>query len=925
MTEGAINKVLYNVDQRANTTDAEKKTARDNIGAIGAEDIPEIVDDRYKLLQYPVDQTYASYAVIDRFEQDAQGVAKIHCSYLTVATDSADGLMSASDKAKLNTVAYNAEQNVQADWNETDPSSDAYIRNKPSQSVQVQADWNEANTTLPSFIRNKPTIPSGNQLLPSATSADADKVLAVDNNGNPEWRDAGEGLMAVAHDNTLTGDGTNGSPLSVNTNNIQEKLVPGTGITITGNTISAAAALTAGNGVQIVNDVVSARVDGTSIDFDQAGNLSVKSPLVLNGQGTQTVIGSNGVSAENTTTHASTAVTPNGVTLSDGTTSDTFGLDDLQKLNGIQSGAEANVQSDWNQSNSSADDYIKNKPDLSSFATKNELDDGLYTKQDTLTPGTGITITNNVISATVDPQVQADWAQSDSSAVDFIKNKPQNLVQDANYVHTDNNFTNTDKSKLENIQSGAEVNVQANWNETDSTSDSYIQNKPANIVQDANYVHTDNNFTSSEKTKLTGIQAGAEQNVQSDWDQTDTSADDFIKNKPTIPVVPPLKELVVGSGVTMVESEYAVTISTSAGTVVDAKYVHTDNNFSNEYRNKLRDIEEGAEVNVQADWNATNPSHDAYIKNKPSIPSKTSDLTNDSGFITASQVPAQVNADWNASSGAAEILNKPSIPELSWQQETQGASQSYPADQLKIHQDFYTVTMHTTGGSDVQLGYLAPAMTSTQSQDMVLTIGAGSDVPGWSPLPQVASGILKHNNAELYFHHSGDGDVYHVRNVKNNAMNHVVVLSHSGDICSLTIEAPALGTDEEQNYYVVFDCYASSGSCVVDVENASPRLLTNIELNTSSTYLKTNLANRASDAVTPEAIVKDSSGDNKYLRIDSASYYGGVTEKTTLAGPLVLTGATLANSTMTNTSVGFSGSPTYMIHVIGGMWELYSF
>ena len=275
------------------------------------------------------------------------------------------------------------------------------------------------------------------------------------------------------------------------------------------------------------------------------------------------------------------------------------------------------------------------------------------------------------------------------------------------------------------------------------------------------------------------------------------------------------------------------------------------------------------------------------------------------------------NGNWSGIPAQATVLQ--------WQQTTQGGESTYNADLLSIHQDFYTVTMHTTGGSDVQLGYLAPAMPSTQSQDMVLTIGAGSDVPGWSPLPQVESGILKRNNAELYFHHSGDGDVYHVRNVKNNAMNHVVVLSHSGDICSLTIEAPALGTDEEQNYYVVFDCYASSGSCVVDVENASPRLLTNIELNTSSTYLKTNLANSASDAVTPEAIVKDSSGDNKHLRIDSACYYGGVTENTTLAGPLVLTGATIANSTMTNTSVGFSGSPTYMIHVIGGMWELYSF
>lgn len=35
----AINKVLYNIDQRSETTDAEKKTARDNIGAPGLYEI----------------------------------------------------------------------------------------------------------------------------------------------------------------------------------------------------------------------------------------------------------------------------------------------------------------------------------------------------------------------------------------------------------------------------------------------------------------------------------------------------------------------------------------------------------------------------------------------------------------------------------------------------------------------------------------------------------------------------------------------------------------------------------------------------------------------------------------------------------------------------------------------------------------------
>ena len=155
----------------------------------------------------------------------------------------------------------------------------------------------------------------------------------------------------------------------------------------------------------------------------------------------------------------------------------------------------------------------------------------------------------------ITPQVQSDWTETDENLPSFVKNKPENLVQDANYVHTDNNFTTTLKNKLDGIASGAEVNVQSNWNESDTSSDSYIQNKPANLVQDANYVHTDNNFTSTLKTKLEGIASGAEVNVQSDWSTTDTNADSFIKNKPTL-----------GS----LASKNEVTDSDISGTISDA-------------------------------------------------------------------------------------------------------------------------------------------------------------------------------------------------------------------------------------------------------------------------------------------------------------------------------------------------------------------
>ena len=55
---------------------------------------------------------------------------------------------------------------------------------------------------------------------------------------------------------------------------------------------------------------------------------------------------------------------------------------------------------------------------------------------------------------------------------------PGDYVQDPDYVHTDNNFTDEDKEKLEGIEDGAEVNVQADWTETDINSDAYIKNKP---------------------------------------------------------------------------------------------------------------------------------------------------------------------------------------------------------------------------------------------------------------------------------------------------------------------------------------------------------------------------------------------------------------------------------------------------------------
>ena len=79
----------------------------------------------------------------------------------------------------------------------------------------------------------------------------------------------------------------------------------------------------------------------------------------------------------------------------------------------------------------------------------------------------------------------------------------------------------------------------------------------------------------------------------------------------------------------------------ATGFVVDKDYVHTDNNFTNEEKKKLADIEADAQKNVQSDWNAA--SGDAFIKNKPIIPTKVSELTNDSHFINSDSIPTKVS------------------------------------------------------------------------------------------------------------------------------------------------------------------------------------------------------------------------------------------------------------------------------------------
>lgn len=147
--------------------------------------------------------------------------------------------------------------------------------------------------------------------------------------------------------------------------------------------------------------------------------------------------------------------------------------------------------------------------------------------------------------------------------VTVIENNPANTITSQD-VENWNSKQNTIKD-LQTIREGAALGATAlqNFTETDPTVPSWAKaeskptytasevgalpsttsipantsdlNNDSNFVSDASYVHTDNNYTSEEKTKLSNIEAGAEVNVNADWNAI--SGDALILNKPTLSTV----------------------------------------------------------------------------------------------------------------------------------------------------------------------------------------------------------------------------------------------------------------------------------------------------------------------------------------------------------------------------------------------------
>lgn len=68
------------------------------------------------------------------------------------------------------------------------------------------------------------------------------------------------------------------------------------------------------------------------------------------------------------------------------------------------------------------------------------------------------------------------------------------------------------------------------------------------------------------------------------------------------------------------------------------------NDYTTAEKEKLRDIEDGAEVNVQPDWNVTDSTNDAFIKNKPMIPTSLPASNTTSDYSSTGTAPVNGTA-----------------------------------------------------------------------------------------------------------------------------------------------------------------------------------------------------------------------------------------------------------------------------------------
>ena len=133
---------------------------------------------------------------------DGKTISATDTTYSNATTQTA-GLMSATDKSKLDGVASGAEVNVQADWNETNSSSDAYIQNKPTIPTVPVTDVQVNSTSV---------LSGGVANIPMAT-LNSLGVVKPKRDGGTDINQSGEIIIHESSDEQIQGSTGNRRPI----------------------------------------------------------------------------------------------------------------------------------------------------------------------------------------------------------------------------------------------------------------------------------------------------------------------------------------------------------------------------------------------------------------------------------------------------------------------------------------------------------------------------------------------------------------------------------------------------------------------------------------------------------------------------------------------------------------------------------------
>ena len=267
-----------------------------------------------------------------------------------------------------------------------------------------------------------------------------------------------------------------------------------------------------------------------------------------------------------------------------GLSTNDFTNDLKTKLENISNNANKNVQVDWNEADTDSDAFIKNKPTIPAGSV-------LYTSTGTHTDGAiDQKTTTDELNKKVDKEVGKTLTSNDFTTE--LKDKLTAIEASAQV------------NKIEEIKTAdgvalAITNKSITLPAAAAAIDAYTktQSDDKYVIKEAGKTLTSNDFTNELKTKLEGVANNANKNVQADWNEADTDSDSFIKNKPVIPA----GSVLYGATGTHTDGSITQKVITEELNKkvdkVDGKGLST-NDFTNELKDKLNAVNENGEANV---------------------------------------------------------------------------------------------------------------------------------------------------------------------------------------------------------------------------------------------------------------------------------------------------------------------------------------